>query len=97
MGQTYLADDYIPTAPEPAYVALATLVEQRLIAFAKEKDMDIQEVTMLLSSTNPVWQQEALTFQMLYDATWQAFYASTATTWQEIEAELPVLAWESQE
>ena len=74
-------------------LANENLVTQRLTTFAKEKDIDIQEVAILLNSTNTTWKQEAQTFQTLYDATWQEFYASTATTWAELESELPTLSW----
>lgn len=69
------------------------LVEQRLATFAKEKDIDFQEVALLLQSDNVTWQQEAITFVDLYEKTWQAFYVYTGDSWQELEATLPVLSW----
>lgn len=68
-------------------------LESILTRFAAEKDIDIQEVSMLLRSSNLVWQAEALEFQALYDLTWQAFYNYTGSSWQELEAALPILRW----
>lgn len=69
------------------------LVEKRLADFAKEKDIDVQEMGMLLNCSNPVWVQEAQHFMQLYTQTWEAFYSSTSTDWLEIESQLPELAW----
>lgn len=61
-------------------------VQQALDDFAREKDLDgIGEASALLNSTNPQWQIEAQRFVELWDATWQAFYASEP---------LPILSWD---
>jgi hypothetical protein len=60
------------------------ILDRRLIDFAKTKDIDIQEIPMLLLSNNLTWQAEATVFQNLYIRSWEAFYSG---------AELPVLAW----
>lgn len=60
-------------------------VEERLIAFAAEKDIDgIGEAGALLASSNPTWRLEAETFVRLWDETWQAFYNNEP---------LPELVW----
>ena len=64
-----------------------------LIDFAHEKDMILAEIDILKHSTNAIWKQNAETFSRLYDATWQAYYAYTGTSWQELEATLPPLVW----
>jgi hypothetical protein len=69
------------------------LLEQRLADFAKEKDIDLNEVGLLMNCLNSEWQAQAVTFTALYAATWQAFYATTSTDWAEIEATLPTLSW----
>lgn len=71
------------------------LVEQRLADFAKEKDIDLSEVGLLMNCNVVTWRSEAEKFMNLYTATWTAFYNANAnlTDWKEIEATLPVLVW----
>ena len=69
------------------------LVENRLKAFAKEKDIDLTEIGALINSTNLEWVIEATTYSKLHAETWTAFYAATSTDWIEIESTLPVLSW----
>lgn len=59
-------------------------LEQRLTEFAKQKDIDISEIPMLLNSSNPQWKAEAQHFQDLYLRSWEAFYAGEP---------LPELVW----
>jgi hypothetical protein len=59
-------------------------LESRLIEFARERDIDIQEIPMLLNSTNQEWKSEAVHFQTLYLASWKAFYSNEP---------LPALVW----
>ena len=68
-------------------------IEQRLADFAKQKDIDIAEIGLLLQSDNVTWQQEAMTFATVYETTWQAFYDYTGESWQELELTLPILSW----
>ena len=68
-------------------------IEQRLADFGSQKDIDIEEVGILLQSQNPVWQSEAVMFSTLYVATWQVFYDYTGDSWQELESTLPILSW----
>lgn len=74
-----------------------SLVDQRLSEFAREKDIDLSEIATLLTCGVPEWEQEALILQTAYTTTWQAYYtaAETSDDWQEIEALLPVLSWET--
>ena len=90
MSLTSLLTDYNEFIPEPD---LFVMVEQRLLNFAKEKDIDIQEIAILLTSSNEVWKQEAQKFASLYDLTWQAYYGYGGTSWSELEPTLPVLTW----
>jgi len=53
-------------------------VEQKLISFAAQKDIEVGEVAMLLQSSNLDWVLEAQTFTKLWDDTWNAFYNGTA-------------------
>jgi hypothetical protein len=74
---------------EQAQVLLNTLnpkdvLTNQLVSFAAEKDIDIQEVAMLLNSSNPVWVSQAQHFQNLYLASWEAFYSNQP---------LPNLTW----
>lgn len=92
--------DWTSKECNPIFVAIeeakkqnAFLVEQRLADFAKQKDIDIQEIAMLLNCSNEVWRNEATTFSNLYAETWQAFYNAISTDWAEIESNLPVLEW----
>ena len=59
-------------------------LENNLIAFAAQKDIDIAEIAMLLNSENAEWKAEAEHFQALYLASWEAFYNNES---------LPELAW----
>ena len=68
-------------------------IEQRLADFGSQKDIDIEEVGILVQSQNPVWQAEAVMFSNLYVATWQVFYDYTGDSWQELESTLPILSW----
>lgn len=61
-----------------------TGLENRLRVFAAEKDISIDEIGMLLNSTNPEWKAEAQHFQDLYLRSWEAFYAGDS---------LPELVW----
>lgn len=74
---------------EEAQVLLTNLdakqqLEYDLRQFAAQRDIDVEEVTMLLHSSNPQWVAEAQHFIQLYDASWQAFYANQP---------LPELVW----
>ena len=71
------------------------LVEQRLLEFAREKDIDLSEIGALLTCGIPEWEQEAAVLQAVYTVTWQAYYTALETSgdWLEIEAQLPVLDW----
>jgi hypothetical protein len=59
--------------------------EESLASFARERDIDIQEIQILLTSGNALWQAEAAHFQTMYAASWEAFYANTTP---------PVLSWD---
>jgi hypothetical protein len=74
---------------EQAQVLLGTIspkdaLMNQLIAFAAQKDIDIQEVGMLLRSANLEWAAQAQHFQNLYLASWEAFYSNQP---------LPSLTW----
>ena len=74
---------------EEAQVLLTNLdakqqLEYDLRQFAAQRDIDVEEVTMLLHSSNPEWVAEAQQFIQLYDASWQSFYAGEP---------LPTLVW----
>lgn len=70
-------------------------VKARLAAFAKQKDIDLDEVGLLTVCENQTWRVEAIHFTTLHVSTWQAYYEAikTLTDWLEIEATLPALAW----
>lgn len=68
-------------------------IQTRLENFAKEKDIDLFEIGILLNSTNPIWQAEAQTLNALYDATWSIYYANTGESWRDVEVLLPELVW----
>lgn len=59
-------------------------LEYDLRQFALQKDIDVEEVAILLNSSNHEWVAQAQHFSRLYDASWQAFYAGTT---------LPELVW----
>lgn len=59
-------------------------LEYDLRQLALQRDIDVEEVAMLLHSTNPEWVAEAQYFIQLYDASWQAFYNNET---------LPALVW----
>ena len=59
-------------------------LEYNLRQFAAQRDIDVEEVAMLLHSSNPEWVAEAQHFIQLYDASWQAFYTGEP---------LPKLVW----
>ena len=59
-------------------------LEYRLQQFAAQKDIDIQEIAILLTSNNPEWVAQAKRLSELYNASWQALYEGSA---------LPELVW----
>lgn len=78
-------DNWLPPQPkELTQQERALIVQQSLEQFAKQKDIDIAEIPMLLNSTNAEWRAEAERFQSLYLATWDAFYN---------DQPLPELTW----
>ncbi len=71
------------------------LVTKRLDNFAKEKDIDLSEIGLLMNCNVVAWHSEAERFMNLYTSTWTEFYNANAnlTDWREIEATLPILSW----
>jgi hypothetical protein len=67
------------------YNAKVVDLDLKLKAFAAEKEIDIQEIPLLLASTNEEWKAQAQRVLDLYLASWEAFYAGNP---------LPDLTWE---
>ena len=59
-------------------------LEYDLKQFAAEKDIDVEEIAILLNSSNAEWVAEAQHYVQLHDASWQAFYNNEP---------LPELVW----
>lgn len=77
-------------------------LEQRIVDFAKEKDYDDQiSIATYINSTIPQFNREANFFVPLRDQTYAIGYTlitqyaqqGVIPTWEEIEAQLPVLDW----
>lgn len=68
-------------------------IQTRLETFAKQKDIDLFEICILLNSPNPVWQAEAQTLNVLYEATWAIYYTNLNSSWRDVELLLPELVW----
>lgn len=79
---------------ENATECYPNLLQQRLETFAKEKDIDFNEIGLLTQSPNLVWQEEAKRFSELYTESWEVFYANKDKTWGEIKDLLPALSWQ---
>lgn len=70
-----------------------SLLQARLEGFAKEKDIDFNEIGLLTQSPNLTWKAEAEHLTKVYTDSWEIFYANSSKTWDAIEKLLPDMVW----
>jgi hypothetical protein len=92
-----------PKAPEEIVAEFMAKVQSRLDAFARTRGYDgILSACTYATSTNPKFAVEGQYCVQVRDATWATCYQilnavqsnqRPVPTWEEVEAELPVLQW----
>jgi hypothetical protein len=104
-GATWDGSTFVnpPKTPEQIEAEFSARVQARLDAFARTRGYDgILSACTYATSTNPKFAAEGQYCMQARDATWVTFYGvlnavqsgqRPVPTWEELEAELPPLAW----